>query len=301
MEKMTAIIIEDGLTWQKKLKEILEQNFSDKVELLGIADSVDEGIKLVEDLNPELLLLDIKIRGGTSFDILKQVAWSFKRVIFISSYPEYLREAAWEAKAFYLGFIEKDLSIFEKELTHLLDSYKDYQEIEMPSKGMLDVLYKLLMKGPGHNSRDLATFLDILKKQLPNAPSSIVLGDHQNRLHRYDFDQIVTFEKAQINKEEKTVLRLIKGTEIIETHYHIQEFKKSNKLPENQFFCYRERLKENISAGFINRKYIQYAEKFYKDKGKGKNFEFDLKIEGGLFRIVPVNRSKEFEKWYNEH
>ena len=63
---------------------------------------------MIKEKKPDLVFLDIKIPGGSGFDLLKQINGDFK-VIFISAYHKYMREAKkYNAEAYLLKPIRMD-------------------------------------------------------------------------------------------------------------------------------------------------------------------------------------------------
>ena len=83
-----AVIVEDERYLREIVRKILKDSFSG-MEIVGEADSVSEGVRLIDTLQPDLVFLDIEIREGQGFDILEQVAYDEFRVIFITAYNEF--------------------------------------------------------------------------------------------------------------------------------------------------------------------------------------------------------------------
>lgn len=69
---MKVIIIEDISYEIELIKSLLKKQFP-KVEVIGQADNVEDGVKLIITHKPDFILMDIEIRGGTSYDILNQI------------------------------------------------------------------------------------------------------------------------------------------------------------------------------------------------------------------------------------
>ncbi|MFA8436357.1 MAG: LytR/AlgR family response regulator transcription factor [Marinifilaceae bacterium] len=83
--KLRTLIIEDEENDQKIIEQILQNYYSDRVELLGLADDVDSGIQMIQSQKPDLVLLDIVLHGNPygAFEILDQVDRSFQ-IVFIT-------------------------------------------------------------------------------------------------------------------------------------------------------------------------------------------------------------------------
>jgi two-component SAPR family response regulator len=88
---MNIAIVDDEVDARATLKYYLKQYQPDWV--LHEADSVASGLALVQSLKPDLVFLDVMMRDGTGFDLLKQLpAISFKLVI-ISGHQEFALQA----------------------------------------------------------------------------------------------------------------------------------------------------------------------------------------------------------------
>ena len=74
------------------LREILKKTI-EGVELLGEAESVEDGISLIERLNPDLVFLDISMPDGTGFDLLDKIKKVDFKIIFITAYSEFAIKA----------------------------------------------------------------------------------------------------------------------------------------------------------------------------------------------------------------
>ncbi len=69
---MKVIIIED-ITYEVELVKSLLKKMFPQVEVIGQADNVVDGVKLIISHKPDFILMDIEIMGGTSYDILNQI------------------------------------------------------------------------------------------------------------------------------------------------------------------------------------------------------------------------------------
>lgn len=88
-----AIIIDDEPHCVEWLSNLLGDEFSSKIELAGTAKTVDEGIKQISILQPELVFLDVQIGDKTGFDLLRQLSEKNFEVIFTTAYDKYAIQA----------------------------------------------------------------------------------------------------------------------------------------------------------------------------------------------------------------
>ena len=92
MKTCKAVIIEDEERSTIVLQNLLETYCPD-VEVVGNATSVQDGIKTVNALQPDILFLDVQIVGGTGFDILEKLNNTRVSVIFTTAYDHYALKA----------------------------------------------------------------------------------------------------------------------------------------------------------------------------------------------------------------
>ena len=104
---LKTVIIDDDYVSRMVLREMLEK-FLDNIEILGEAGTVADGVKLIEETDPELVLLDISMPDGTGFDLLDKLKTINFKLIFITAYSEYAVKA-FKYSAF--DYIVKPLNI----------------------------------------------------------------------------------------------------------------------------------------------------------------------------------------------
>jgi two-component system LytT family response regulator len=68
---MKALVIDDERLARKELLTLLEAHPS--IEVVGEAMHADEAEKMIEELNPDLLFLDIQMPGRTGFQLLESL------------------------------------------------------------------------------------------------------------------------------------------------------------------------------------------------------------------------------------
>jgi len=70
MHKIKAIIIDDIAQSRATLKEDLEA-YCPEIEVIGEAEGVVSGARLLKKITPDVLFLDIQMPDGTGFDLLE--------------------------------------------------------------------------------------------------------------------------------------------------------------------------------------------------------------------------------------
>ena len=104
---MRAIIIDDEIL-NIELVENFCQRFAPDVQVVGSAETVDEGIEELILKKPDLLFLDVELYDQTGFDILKVVTQPDLMVIMITAHEKYAIEAVGPR---VMAYLLKPLSI----------------------------------------------------------------------------------------------------------------------------------------------------------------------------------------------
>ena len=83
---MKALIVDDELLARRELRRLLATIPS--ITVVGEARNVHEAVEAVRTLRPDLLFLDIRMPGGSGFDLLERID-RVPEVIFTTAYDEY--------------------------------------------------------------------------------------------------------------------------------------------------------------------------------------------------------------------
>lgn len=87
--KYTAFIADDEVRSRELLQNLLE-DLCPELTVTGAAATVDEAVKSIHQLQPQILFLDIEMHPGTGFDILQKLSASVSaQVIFTTAYDQY--------------------------------------------------------------------------------------------------------------------------------------------------------------------------------------------------------------------
>ena len=85
---MKAIIVDDESKSRQVLRMLLQMECPE-VEVAGEAGDIPSGVKLIEEINPELVFLDISLKDGDSFQLLERLPVLNFKTAFITAYDEY--------------------------------------------------------------------------------------------------------------------------------------------------------------------------------------------------------------------
>ncbi|MBK3517370.1 LytR/AlgR family response regulator transcription factor [Carboxylicivirga marina] len=127
MNKIRTIIVEDDNFNIMAVSKIIENHFPE-ITIVDTASLVNESINKIKLHQPDLLLMDIHLIDGTSFDVIRQCRDLDFKIVFMSAYHEYVIKAVQYAA---VDFVFKPFDINEmvvaidKAIDQLQD--KDYQ------------------------------------------------------------------------------------------------------------------------------------------------------------------------------
>ncbi len=121
MNKTKLLIIDDEENVRNAIRQLVT-NYCSNAIVVGEADSVKTGVSAIQQLHPDIVLLDVDIKDGSGFDLLGQFPEPAFGVIFITGYEEYAVKAfRFSALDFLLKPIDPDLlqSAIQKGSEHL--------------------------------------------------------------------------------------------------------------------------------------------------------------------------------------
>lgn len=105
-----AVIVDDENDARFLLRNLIEQHFSEQLEVAGEAANIADAVQAIHTLQPDVVFLDIQLREGTGFDILQKIENKNFEVVFVTAYDEYAIKAfAFSA----LGYLMKPIKIRE--------------------------------------------------------------------------------------------------------------------------------------------------------------------------------------------
>ena len=137
---MKILIVEDEDLAVKKLKKTL-MSVDESATVVGEADSIKSTVNwLQNNPSPDLILMDIELADGQSFEIFNHVQVK-SPVIFITSYDEYA------LKAFKVNSVDYLLKPVQKEDLHAaLEKYREIKQMYKAEPATSQVLIEDLVK-----------------------------------------------------------------------------------------------------------------------------------------------------------
>ena len=134
--KLRAILVEDEANSREILRNYL-QKYCPDVQVLGEANSVQQGLELIHSSDPDLVFLDVEMPFGNAFDLLDQVPERRFETVFVTAYDHYAKDALNNQAAYYLM---KPISIEE-----LIRAVAHVKEILEKEKALADTVLKAAM------------------------------------------------------------------------------------------------------------------------------------------------------------
>lgn len=83
-----AIIVDDEVKSCQNLKVLLN-DFCPNVEVVAFCESVNESVKAIKTYEPEMVFLDIQLRGESGFDLIEKVQPVNFEIVFVTAHSDY--------------------------------------------------------------------------------------------------------------------------------------------------------------------------------------------------------------------
>jgi two-component system LytT family response regulator len=132
MQAIKAFIVDDEFQSRNFLNKMLQQYFPD-ISIVGQAATCDEGIHGIKEHNPNIVFLDIQMKGETGFDLLNHLPVINFSLIFTTAFDKYA------IKAFRFNAIDYLLKpIVTDELIEAVNKVK-YRTLNTQSSSKIQV------------------------------------------------------------------------------------------------------------------------------------------------------------------
>ena len=167
---MRILIIDDEMNICLSLKNILEDDGYDCQYSLNSK----QGLQKVEELSPEIILLDVRLDGANGLDVLKQIKENYPQIIVIMiSGHSGIKEAVQAMRYGAYDFLEKPLSLTKvKVIIKKAYEYRSMSQDYNRLKGEVSQQYQII-----GNSQSLEEVLSLVKKVAPSNSKVLIRGE----------------------------------------------------------------------------------------------------------------------------
>ena len=142
MITLKAVIVEDSRLARNELKELIKAH--KEIEILGEAENVDDGFKLINDTKPDLLFLDINMPEKDGFELLEMLD-EVPTTIFTTAFDEYaIKSFDYNAFDYLLKPINQKR--FSKSIEKVIESFNNRTKDETKNEGALSLDKQIFIK-----------------------------------------------------------------------------------------------------------------------------------------------------------
>jgi two-component system LytT family response regulator len=111
INQKTVVIIDDERDARRIVSKYIERYFP-AIAIIGEAGGVEEGLKLLETVKPDIVFLDINLGDGSGFDVMDNISDLESSVIFTTAFDDYaVRAFRYHALDYLLKPIDPDAFI----------------------------------------------------------------------------------------------------------------------------------------------------------------------------------------------
>ncbi|GAB4194827.1 MAG: LytTR family DNA-binding domain-containing protein [Thermoflexibacter sp.] len=204
MPKMKFVIIDDEEKHRNLIKSILKEEKN--LLCSGEASCVAEGLALIEETSPDLVLLDIDMPDGTGFDLLKSISPIDFQVVFITAHDEFA------VKAFKFSALDYLLKPIDPE--ELLLAVQKAQKVQQQSQNQLQLATLL---------SNVESFSQQVKKLVLKDSDNIYIVSTQEILYLQADNNYTSFfltenRKIVVSKTLKEYEQLLENSGFFRTH-----------------------------------------------------------------------------------
>jgi two-component system, LytTR family, response regulator len=178
-----SIIVEDEKSSRELLKNLITKH-CEQIIILGMADSVEQGVELIRTNKPDLVFLDISMPDGTGFDLLEKVHGLNFKVIFTTATDKYAVKAI---KYSALDYLLKPIDAEELVIAvGKVDNRKDFSNVDN-----LNFLLQNIKKKDEHYSKitlptgnafEIVTIQDIIRCEAEGHYTNFILVNNRKIL-----------------------------------------------------------------------------------------------------------------------
>ncbi|MCX7735978.1 MAG: LytTR family DNA-binding domain-containing protein [Candidatus Kapabacteria bacterium] len=175
-ETIKAVIIDDEENFSSALEIQIRKQFQN-ISILGKATTIKEGIKLINNIKPDLVFLDINFPEGNGFEILESAKYTRFEVIFTSSYSEYAVRAFEVSAIHYLLKPIDPVKLKEaiNRFTLKIDNNKFDEKLRILKESLQDKPQKILL--PTSDGQNIFNISEIVRCEADSSYSTVFFNN----------------------------------------------------------------------------------------------------------------------------
>ncbi len=151
---MKCILVDNEPNALKKLAILIAQNFAD-LSVLATCSKIDETVKAINKLNPDVVFLDVELNGESGFDLLDYFNNPSFEIVFTTAHEKYALKAI---KASCFEFLLKPILLHD--LITVVDKLRLSKQPSLHEK--IDLLKKNIHAGKHFNQIAVPTVNEYL-------------------------------------------------------------------------------------------------------------------------------------------
>lgn len=174
---MKVVIIDDEKRTRDLIAKMID-SFEMDITCFPIGENVQSGIKAIEEVQPDLVLLDIQMPDGTGFELLNSIDERNFEVIFVTAFEEYaLKAIKFSALDYVLKPIDSDeLRTAIEKAIQTIDKKVDSSQLETLNYNIQNVNRKKLVLKT-HESVYVVDLENIVRCEADRNYTSFYLND----------------------------------------------------------------------------------------------------------------------------
>jgi len=98
---INTVIVEDEEKCAYVLQQLIKE-YAAEYTICGTAGHVDNAVRLIEEVQPQVVFIDVRIADGTGFDVLHKLSSHNFEPVFVTAYDSYALEAIKHSAVDYL-------------------------------------------------------------------------------------------------------------------------------------------------------------------------------------------------------
>lgn len=127
--QLRALIVDDEKHARENLRMLLEE-FCPEIKVVGDASGVDEACELVQQIDPHVVFLDIRMPSGSEgFDFIARTGDHNFQVVFVTAFKDYAIQA-FNANAIHYILKPVDIDDLREAAAKLLEYHRTLSEID---------------------------------------------------------------------------------------------------------------------------------------------------------------------------